>query len=57
FLQNNFLSVLCWAGVGLHVALAEIGDGSTIFSLPKGITCFLDLEKFHCKSDLENFLI
>uniref|UniRef100_A0A5F7ZP89 Uncharacterized protein n=4 Tax=Macaca TaxID=9539 RepID=A0A5F7ZP89_MACMU len=57
FLQNNLLSVLCWAGAGLHVALAEIGDGSTIFSLPKGITCFLDLEKFHSKSDLENFLI
>uniref|UniRef100_A0A2I3ST80 Uncharacterized protein n=3 Tax=Homininae TaxID=207598 RepID=A0A2I3ST80_PANTR len=51
FLQNNLLSVPCWAGAGLHVALAEIGDGSTISSLPK------DLEKFHSKSDLENFLI
>uniref|UniRef100_A0A8C0WZ15 Uncharacterized protein n=1 Tax=Castor canadensis TaxID=51338 RepID=A0A8C0WZ15_CASCN len=54
FLQNN-LRVPCWAQAGLYGTLAEIRDG-TVPTLPKGITQFSKVTKFHSMSDLENFL-
>lgn len=37
FLQNNLLSVCCWAWAGLQGALGEIRDGGTVSNLPKGV--------------------